>query len=112
VWEAGASGDQPRMTHRRHDGASICCGLTQRSGGWINRIGRLTRGAVPGGVEIDLPGGGADEGNGRLQRSEHNLMPCRKNRLCIMLDCIACASRPVYIEYKSPEGQCTFRYIW
>jgi hypothetical protein len=31
-------------------------GLTRRSGGWINRIGHLTRGAGPGGVEIDLPG--------------------------------------------------------
>jgi hypothetical protein len=41
-------------------------GLTRRSGGWINRIGRLTRGTTLGGVEIDLPGGGTDEGSGRL----------------------------------------------
>jgi hypothetical protein len=41
-------------------------GLTRRSGDWINRIGRLTRGVPPGGVEIDLPEGGTDEGSRRL----------------------------------------------
>jgi hypothetical protein len=30
--------------------------LTRQSGGWINRIDYLTRGAAPGGVKIDLPG--------------------------------------------------------
>jgi hypothetical protein len=72
-------------------------GLTRRSGGWINRIGRLTRGTVLGGVEIDLPGGGADEGSRRLQRSEPNLMPCRKNRLHIIVGYIAlCVSAGIY----------------
>jgi hypothetical protein len=63
-------------------------GLTRRSGCWINRIGRLTRGAASGGVEIDLPRGGADEGSERLRGSEPNLMPCRKNRLRIIVGCI------------------------
>jgi hypothetical protein len=30
-------------------------------------------GAAPGGVEIDLPGGGAVEGSGRLRGSKKNL---------------------------------------
>jgi hypothetical protein len=72
-------------------------GLTRRTGGWINRIGRLTRGAVPGGVEIDLPGGGADEGSGRLRGSELNRIPCRKNKLCIIVGCFAlCLSAGIY----------------
>jgi hypothetical protein len=63
-------------------------GLTRWSGGWINKIGRLTRGAAPGGVEIDPPGGGADEVSRRFRRSEPNRIPCRKNRLCMMVGCI------------------------
>jgi hypothetical protein len=63
-WEWSCVGGQCRW---RSDGELRSAdGLTRRSGGWINRIGRLTRGAAPGGVEIDLPGGGADEGSGRL----------------------------------------------
>jgi hypothetical protein len=38
-------------------------GLTRWSDSWINRIGRLTRGTTPGGVEINLPRGGVDEGS-------------------------------------------------
>jgi hypothetical protein len=41
--------------------------LTRWSGGWINRIGRLTRGVASSGVEIDLPEGDTDEGSGRLR---------------------------------------------
>jgi hypothetical protein len=64
--------------------------------------GRRTRGAAPGGVEIDLPGGGADEGSGRLQGSEPNRIPCRKNRLCIIIDCIAlCLSADIYRVQES-----------
>jgi hypothetical protein len=71
--------------------------LTRRSGGWINRIDRLTRGATPGGVKIDLPGGGADEGSGRLRGSKPNRIPCRKNRLHIIVGCIAlCLSSGIY----------------
>jgi hypothetical protein len=67
-------------------------GLTRRSDGWINRIGRLTRGAAPGGVEID----------GRLRGSEPNLMPCRKNRLRIIVGCIAlCLSANIYRVQES-----------
>jgi hypothetical protein len=77
-------------------------GLTRRSGGWINRIGRLTRGAAPGGVEIDLPGGGADKGSGRLRGSKPNLMSCRKNRLRIIVGCIAlCFSAGIYKVQES-----------
>jgi hypothetical protein len=47
--------------------------LTQRSGGWINRIDRLTRGTAPVGVEIGLPRDGADEGNRRLRGLKKNL---------------------------------------
>jgi hypothetical protein len=47
--------------------------LTQRSGGWINRIDRLTRGTAPVGVEISLPRDGADEGNRRLRGLKKNL---------------------------------------
>jgi hypothetical protein len=64
-------------------------GLTRRSGGWINRIGRLTRGAAPGRVEINLPKGGTDESSGRLRGSKPNRIPCRKNRLRIIVGCIA-----------------------
>jgi hypothetical protein len=72
-------------------------GLIRRSGGWINRIGRLTRGMAPGGVEINLPSGGADEGSGRLRGSEPNLMSCRKNRLRIIVGCFAlCLSAGIY----------------
>jgi hypothetical protein len=92
-------------THRRHDKElRSASGLTRQSGGWINRIGRLTRGVTPDAAEIYLLGGDMDEGSGRLRGSEPNLMPCRQNRLCIMVGCIACASRPVYMEYKSLEG--------
>jgi hypothetical protein len=71
--------------------------LTRRSSGWINMIGRLTRGTAPGGVEIDLPGGDTDEGSGRLRGLESNLMPCRKNRLGIIIGCIAlCLSVGIY----------------
>jgi hypothetical protein len=77
-------------------------GLTRRSGGWINRIGRLTRGAAPGGVEIDLPRGGVDEGSRRLRVSEPTLMPCRKNRLRIIIGCIAlCLSSGIYRVQES-----------
>jgi hypothetical protein len=72
-------------------------GLTRWSGDWINRIARLTRCAAPGGVEIDLSGGGADEGSERLRGSEPNWIPCRKNRLCIVVDCIVlCLSAGIY----------------
>jgi hypothetical protein len=65
---------------------------------------------APGGVEIDLPGGGADEGSGRLRGSIPNLMSCRKNRLRIIVGCIAlCLSAG--IEYKSLEEQDTSGYI-
>jgi hypothetical protein len=65
--------------------------LTRWSGGWINRIGRLTRGTALGGVEIDLPEGGADEGSGRLRGSKKPklLLSCRKNRLRIIISYIA-----------------------
>jgi hypothetical protein len=77
-------------------------GLTRRSSGWINRIDRLTRGMAPGGVEIDLPGGGADEGNGRLRGSEPNRIPCRNNRLCIIVGCISlCLSTGIYRVLES-----------
>jgi hypothetical protein len=77
-------------------------GLTRQSGGWINRIGRLTRGATPGGVEINLLGGGADEGSGRLRGLEPNLMSCRKNRLRIIVGCIAlCLSIGIYRVQES-----------
>jgi hypothetical protein len=59
VWGASAGGDQTEIF-------DLLTALTRRSDGWINRIGRLARGAARGGVEIDLPGGGADEGNERL----------------------------------------------
>jgi hypothetical protein len=77
-------------------------GLTRRSDSWINRIGRLTRGAAPGGVKIDLFGDGADEGSGRLRGSEPNLMPCKKNRLRIVVGCIAlCLSAGIYRVQES-----------
>jgi hypothetical protein len=72
-------------------------GLTRRSGGWINRIGCLTRGTPPSGVEIDLSGGGTDEGSGRLRGSEPNQIPCGKNKLGIIVGCIAlCLSAGIY----------------
>jgi hypothetical protein len=73
-WEWSCVGGQCRW---RSDGElRFADGLTRRSGDWINRIGCLTRGAAPDGVEIDLSRGGADEGNGRLRGSKPNLMPC------------------------------------
>jgi hypothetical protein len=72
-------------------------GLTRRSGDWINRIGCLTKGTAPSGVEIDLPKGGADEGNRRLRGLEPNRIPCKKNRLCIIVGCITlCLSAGIY----------------
>jgi hypothetical protein len=41
---------------RSDGGRRSADGLTRRSDGWINRIGRLTRGVAPSGVEIDLSG--------------------------------------------------------
>jgi hypothetical protein len=76
--------------------------LTRRSGDWINRIGRLTRGAAPGGVKIDLPGSGADEGSGRLRGSKPNRIPCRKNRLHIIVGCFTlCLSTDIYRVQES-----------
>jgi hypothetical protein len=76
--------------------------LTRRSGDWINRIGRLTRGATPGGVEIDLPGGSADEGSKRLRGSKTNRIPCRKNILRIIVGCFAlCLSTDIYRVQES-----------
>jgi hypothetical protein len=72
-------------------------GLTRWSSGWISRIGRLTRGATPGGVEIDLPRTGAGEGSGRLRGSEPNRIPYKKNRLGMIVGCIAlCLSAGIY----------------
>jgi hypothetical protein len=77
-------------------------GLKRRSDGWINRIGYLTKGAALGGVEINLPGGGAGEGSGRLRGSEPNLMPCRKNRLGMIVGCIVlCLSPDIYRVQES-----------
>jgi hypothetical protein len=94
-WEWSCVGGQCRW---RSDGEFRSADdLTRRSGGWINRIGRLTSSTTPGGVEIDLPRGGADEGSERLRGSEPNLMPCRKNRLRIIVGCIAlCLSAGIY----------------
>jgi hypothetical protein len=61
--------------------------LTRWSDGWINRIDRLTRGVTPGEVEIDLPGGGADEDNGRFRGSKPNQILCRKDKLRIIIGC-------------------------
>jgi hypothetical protein len=99
-WEWSCVEDQCRW---RSDGELRSADdLTRRSGGWINRIGRLTRGTAPGGVEIDLPGGGADEGSGRLRGSKPNRIPCRKNRLHIVVGCIVlCLSAGIYIMQKS-----------
>jgi hypothetical protein len=93
VWEASASGDGELRS---------ADDLTRRSGDWINRIGRLTRVAAPGGVDVDLPGGGVDEGSGRLRGSEPNWIPCRKNRLRIIVGCIAlCLSVGIYRVQES-----------
>jgi hypothetical protein len=67
------------------------------------------RNGAPGGVKIDLPEGDADEGSGRLRGSKSNLMPCRKNRLHIIIDCIAlCLSASIYKGQESWGA----RHLW
>jgi hypothetical protein len=117
MWERRPSMTRRRRGHRRRWEWSCVGGqcrwqsdgelrsaddLTRRSGGWINRIGYLTKGAAPGGVEIDLPEGGADESSGRLRGSEPNRIPCRKNRLRIIVGCITlCLSVGIYKVQES-----------
>jgi hypothetical protein len=97
-WEWSCVGGQCRW---RSDGELRSVdGLTQQSGGWINRMGRLTRGAAR--VKIDRPGDGVDEGSGRLRGSEHNRIPCRNNRLHIIVGCLAlCLSVGIYRVQES-----------
>jgi hypothetical protein len=99
-WEWSCVGGQCRWWSDRE--LRSVDGLTCRSGGWINRIGHLTRGTTPDGVEIDLLEGGADEGSERLWGLEPNRIPCMKNRLHIIIGCIAlCLSTDIYIVQES-----------
>jgi hypothetical protein len=55
------------------------------------------QGCCPGGVEINLPEGGVVEGSEILRGSKPNMMSCRKNRLHIIVGCIAlCLSDIIY----------------
>jgi hypothetical protein len=85
--------------HRRQAGTSnLLMHDDMRATKAIRSIG--SRGAAPGGVEIDLPGGSAVEGSRRLQGLEkkHKLwLPYRKNILCIIVGGIAlCLSVGIY----------------
>jgi hypothetical protein len=99
-WEWSCVGGQCRW--RSDEELRSVDALTRRSSGWINRIDCLTRGVAPSRVEIDLPRGGTDEGSGRLRGLKPNRIPCRKNRLGMIVGCIVlCLSADIYRVQES-----------
>jgi hypothetical protein len=76
----------------------------------VRSIGPTAKqGCCPGGVEINLPEGGVVEGSEILRGSKPNMMSCRKNRLHIIVGCIAlCISDIIYRLQEFWE----VRHIW
>jgi hypothetical protein len=73
-------------------------GLTRRSGGWINKIGRLTRGAAP----VELRSISLGTAQTKSAEDFEDRIPCRKNRLRIIVGCITlCLSAGIYRVQES-----------